>query len=88
MYAPLRLVYGLRPHASLGLLLAALTATFMFVLTPFAIPDVAFEFDIAVGTAGLISTAQVGGFGLANVLAGRRLMPSAGLLRTGIGVLV
>lgn len=87
MYAPLRLLYSLRPHAPTGLLLGALASGFMFSLSPFSIPDVAQQFGIGIGSAGVLSAVQVGGFGLMNLVAGRLLVPSVRHLRTGIFVL-
>lgn len=88
MHAPVRLLYGLRPKAPLGLLAAALAASLMFAASPLAIPDVADRFEISLGIAGLISTAQVGGFGLANLLGGRLLTPSVSLLSMALGILL
>ncbi len=85
MFAPLRLVYGLRPQASPGLLAAALVAGTMFVSTPFLLPELVEHFDVSLGAAGLISTAQVGSFAIASFVAGRRLHPSK---RTLIGASV
>ncbi|NNC44141.1 MAG: MFS transporter [Acidimicrobiia bacterium] len=88
MYAPLRLLYSLRPHAPTGLLFGALAAGFMFALSPFSIPDVADQFGIGIGAAGMLSAVQVGGFGVVNLLAGRIFAPSVRLLRTGLLLLV
>ena len=52
----------------------------MFAATPFLIPDVADRYHVALGTAGLISAAQVFGFAAAVFVAGRRLRPSRRVL--------
>lgn len=88
MYAPLRLVYSLRPHASAGLLAAALVAATTFLATPFLLPELVDSFDVSLGTAGLLSTAQVGSFAIASFFAGRRLRPSRAILLGSSAILV
>ncbi|MDH3752391.1 MAG: MFS transporter [Acidimicrobiia bacterium] len=72
MFAPTRLFYAIRNNADAGLLYAAAAVTVLFAATPFVIPAVADEFDVTVGRAGYLSSAQVGGFALAAFVAGRR----------------
>jgi predicted MFS family arabinose efflux permease len=50
--------------------------SFLFAATPFLIPLVAARYGVALGTAGLISAAQVFGFAVSTFVAGRRLRPS------------
>lgn len=76
MISPIRLWYGLRRNEDAGLLAAAAVVAVLFAATPFLIPEVAAEFDITLGAAGLYSTVQVGGFALAAFYAGRRLRTS------------
>lgn len=52
----------------------------LFASTTFLVPVVAERFGISVGTAGLISVVQVGGFTVATFLAGRRLRASRSIL--------
>jgi DHA1 family inner membrane transport protein len=59
-----------------GLLVGAASVSFLFGATPFLIPAVAERFGVSLGSAGLISTAQVSGFALATFVAGRRWRPS------------
>lgn len=58
-----------------ALLVAIATSTAVFAATPFLLPAVADEFDVAIGTAGLMSTAQLGGFVIASWVGGRFLRP-------------
>jgi predicted MFS family arabinose efflux permease len=88
VFAPVRFLASIRPEASAGVLGGAGVVTAVFAATPFLIPEIATGFGIAVGTAGLVSTAQVGGFALASFLAGRLGRPSAVVLRAAIAVLV
>ena len=73
MFGPARLYFALRDHADLGLLAAVAASTVLFTGTPFVLEDVAREFGVSVGAAGLISTAQVGAFAVTTFVAGRRL---------------
>lgn len=59
----------------------------VFSATPFLVPEVAGHFGVALGTAGLISTAQVAGFAVSSFLAGRVARASRRLL-VGAGVVV
>lgn len=73
--APLRLLAAAKPSVPAALLAAIATSTAVFAATPFLLPSVADEFDVSVGTAGLMSTAQLGGFVLASWVGGRFLHP-------------
>lgn len=64
-----------RPTLPAGLLVALAVGTASFVATPFLIPAVADELGIDVGTAGLLATAQLGGFVLGSWLL-PRLVPA------------
>ncbi len=61
----------------------------MFAATPFLLPAVSDEYDVAVSTAGWMSTAQLAGFVLASWVGGRFLRPvrSVFVIGTLIGVL-
>jgi MFS transporter, DHA1 family, chloramphenicol resistance protein len=73
--APLRLLAAIKPTVPAALLTAIATSTAVFAATPFLLPAVAEEFDVSVGTAGLMSTAQLGGFVIASWVGGRFLRP-------------
>ncbi len=89
MFAPVRALLAPRSHASSGVLAAAAVVAAAFTATPFLILDLASELGVTLGTAGLISTFQVGGFAATNFLAGRLLRPRANLHRASlIGVAV
>ena len=75
MTAPLRLLAAAKPTVPAALLTAIATSTAVFAATPFLLPSVAEEFDVAVGTAGLMSTAQLAGFVVASWVGGRFLRP-------------
>ena len=64
-----------------------------FAATPFLVPEIAAELDVQLGSAGLLSTFQVGGFAATTFLAGRLLRPQAsmhkiGLIATGVAHLL
>ncbi len=80
MYAPTRALYALRPKASPGIVAAAAAVSALFAATPFALPELAGRYDVSLGTSGLVSTLQVGGFAAASFLAGRFLAPTRRLL--------
>lgn len=76
MQAPVRLLLALRPSVKPSLLIATAASTAVFVATPFLLPAVADEYGVSVGTAGLMSTAQLGGFVVASWVGGRFLRPT------------
>jgi DHA1 family inner membrane transport protein len=82
MFAPVRQLASIRPSASPGVLAAAAVVTGVFAATPFLIPTIADELGVSLGAAGLVSTAQVGGYAVATFLAGRALTPTRRLLVT------
>ncbi len=86
--APIRLSNRLRPAVSPGLLVGSAATATVFVATSFAVPAVIDDYGVAPGAAVLISTAQVGGFTLTNLVGGRRLTPSAAMARASLGVMV
>jgi predicted MFS family arabinose efflux permease len=73
---PTRLYFAARDHDDLGLMAALAAVTVLFAGTPFILDDVAADFGVTLGSAGLMSTAQVGAFGIATFVAGRRLRTS------------
>ncbi|MEM9714392.1 MAG: MFS transporter [Actinomycetota bacterium] len=77
MHVPYRLVAAARPTLPAGLLVALALGTANFAATPFLIPAIADALDIGVGTAGLISTAQLAGFMIGSWLAPRVLAPTS-----------
>lgn len=87
--APLRLLAAARPTVPPALLMAIATSTTVFSATPFLLSSVAEEFDVSVSTAGLISTAQLGGFVIASWIGGRFLRPirSVFVVGTLLGVI-
>lgn len=88
MFAPTRLAYALRPHASIGIIAAAMAVAIMFSATPFAVPAVSERLDVPLGTAGLISSFQVGAFALTAFIAGRRLTPTRSTIVAAAAVAV
>ena len=63
------------PTVPSALLVAIATSTAVFTATPFFLSSVAEQYDVAIGTAGLTSTAQLGGFVVASWW-GRPVPPS------------
>jgi DHA1 family inner membrane transport protein len=86
--APIRLLAAARPSVPAALLVAIASSTAVFAATPFLLPAVSDEYDIAVSTAGWMSTAQLGGFVVASWVGGRFLRPvrSVFVVGTLIGV--
>ncbi len=76
MQAPIRLLLALRPSVAPALLVATASSTAVFVATPFLLPAIAREYDVSVGAAGLVSTAQLSGFVIASWVGGRFLRPN------------
>ncbi len=85
MQSPVQVVMLLRPNTRADLLTAAAFSSVVFTATPFLIRAVATEYDVSLGTASLISSAQLGGFVLASWIVGRLVTPSRRLL---VGALV
>ena len=54
---------------------AIASSTAVFTATPFLLPAVADEYEVAVSTAGWLSTAQLAGFVVASWVGGRFLHP-------------
>lgn len=77
---PVRILFALRPDVPPALLLGSAVSTVVFSATPFLLPAIAEDFGRSLGTVGLISTAQLGGFVLAAWGAGRLLRPRRRLL--------
>lgn len=75
MTIPMRVIQAVRPQASPGVLGGAAVVAAVFAATPFLLPDVSLRLDVAIGSTGLLSTAQVGSFALASFLAGRLFRP-------------
>ena len=84
MFAPVRALLGPRSKASPGVLAAAGAVALAFAATPFLVPEIADELDVRLGTAGLLSTFQVGGFAATTFLAGRLLRPQASIHKIGL----
>ncbi|MEO6571785.1 MAG: MFS transporter [Ilumatobacteraceae bacterium] len=82
--APLRLLVSLRPDIPAGVLAATAVSTVVFSATPFLIRGVAVDQHVAVGTVGIISTAQLGGFTLASWGGGRVVRASRGVLLAAV----
>lgn len=88
MFGPTRLYLAARDHDDVGLVAALAAVTVLFTGTPFILDDVASDFGVTLGAAGLMSTAQVGAFGVAAFVAGRLLHTSRRHLRWGAALAV
>ncbi len=88
MFGPTRLYLAARDHDDIGLLAALAAVTVLFTGTPFILDEVAADFGVTLGAVGLMSTAQVGAFGVAAFVAGRRLRTSRRHLQWGAGLAV
>jgi DHA1 family inner membrane transport protein len=75
MLTPARLTYAFRPHAPVAVLAAAAAVAALFAATPFVLTEIADRFGVALGTAGLVSTVQVGAFAVTSFASGRLLRP-------------
>jgi len=73
LQAPVRLLQTMRPQVAAGVLIATAVSTVVFSATPFLVRGVAVDQDVSVSTVGIISTAQLAGFGLTTWAAGRYL---------------
>ena len=86
MLSPVQVVTLLRPKTRADLLAAAAFSSLVFTATPFLIPATAEDFDVSLGAASLISTAQLAGFVLASWVVGRFFDPSRRLFVTAIAL--
>lgn len=68
------------------LLAATAVSSIVFTATPFLLTPLAADFEVAVGTASLVSTAQLGGFVLSSSLARLRFRPDDRLLMAALVV--
>ena len=73
--APVRLLAAAKPTVPTALLVAIASSTAVFAATPFLLPAVSDEYDVAISSAGWMSTAQLAGFVLASWIGGRFLRP-------------
>ena len=80
MLGPTRIFLSLRHAGDSGLLAAIAYVSALFAATPFLIPVISEEFEVSLGRAGLLSTAQVGAFALVVFVAGRRFRTDRRLL--------
>ena len=80
MLGPTRIFLSLRHAGDSGLLAAIAYVSALFAATPFLIPVISEEFEVSLGHAGLLSTAQVGAFALVVFVAGRRFRTDRRLL--------
>ncbi len=85
MQSPVQVVTLLRPKTRKDLLATAAFSSLVFTATPFLLPAVADEFDVSLGAASFISTAQLLGFVAATWLVGRFVDPSRRLLVAAVG---
>jgi len=80
---PVRLLAAAKPTVPSALLVAIASSTAVFTATPFFLSSVAEQYGVAIGTAGLTSTAQLGGFVVASWVGGRFLHPVRGIFVIG-----
>jgi len=87
--APVRLLAAARPSVPAALLVGIASSTAVFAATPFLLPAVSDEYDVAISSAGWMSTAQLAGFVLASWVGGRFLRPVRSVFVVGalIGVI-
>ena len=76
MQGPVRVYLSLKQHGDSALIAATVVSSLLFASTPFLIPAIVDEFGVRLGTAGLLSTAQVAAFALTVFVAGRTLRTS------------
>ncbi len=86
IWAPARALGAFKPTASPGLLVSASAIAATFTATPFVIAEATQRFNIGIGTAALLSTAQVAGFTVANLIGNRRFHASASLARLNMAI--
>lgn len=84
--APARALGAIKPTASPGLLAASSAIAATFTATPFVIAESVDRFDVGLGWAAVLSTAQVGGFTITNLIGNRRFTASATLARRSLAV--
>lgn len=86
---PVQLLAAAKPTVPAALLAAIASSTAVFTATPFLLSAVSDEYDVAISTAGWMSTAQLAGFVVASWVGGRFLRPvrSVFVIGTLIGVL-
>jgi predicted MFS family arabinose efflux permease len=86
---PVRLLAAARPSVPTALLIAIASSTAVFTATPFLLSSVSEAYDVTIGTAGWMSTAQLAGFVVASWVGGRFLRPIRSVFTIGtlIGVL-
>jgi len=86
--APVRLLAAVKPSVPAALLVAIASSTAVFTATPFLLSEVSDQYNVAISTAGWMSTAQLAGFVLASWIGGRFLRPVRSVLVVGtlIGV--
>jgi len=76
MQVPVKLLNAARLDVAPPMLSVIASSTFVFIATPFLVPAIAADLGIATGSVGWMSTAQLTGFVLASLIAGRILAPS------------
>ena len=86
--APARAFGAFKPTASPGLLASSAAIAATFTATPFVIAATVDEFGTSIGAAALLSTAQVGGFMVANLVGNRRFKASARLAKRALALFV
>ena len=84
--APARAFGAFKPTASPGLLAASSAIAATFTATPFVIAESVERFGIGISWAAALSTAQVGGFTVTNLIGNRRFTASADLARKSLAV--
>lgn len=84
--APARAFGAFKPTASPGLLASSAAIAATFTATPFVIAATVDEFGTTIGAAALLSTAQVGGFMVANLVGNRRFVASPRLAKRALAL--
>lgn len=86
LQTPVRVVQTLRPKVAAGVLTATAVSTVVFSATPFLVRGVSVDQDVSVSAVGIISTAQLIGFGLTTWAAGRFLRARRRMLVIAVAV--
>jgi DHA1 family inner membrane transport protein len=86
LQTPVRVVQTLRPKVAAGVLTATAVSTVVFSATPFLVRGVSVDQDVSVSAVGIISTAQLMGFGLTTWAAGRFLRARRRMLVIAVAV--